>query len=187
MTSEEMDLEEQERQITKATQILTKQFVKVNKELKDGVGESHCPDAGAREKLREIYRREEPPEREAYLETLRAVLEVLEHGAARLTGPRIRTGGRAGSCCWTAGFRRSWCLTCTPGWISSSACWPTRRRRAGRRMDLLAEGRLQIVCLGDGVHSEGRAARRWRAALEEFQEEYRVQTAWTRRCGKASG
>jgi hypothetical protein len=28
-----MDLEEQERQITKATQILTKQFVNVNKDL----------------------------------------------------------------------------------------------------------------------------------------------------------
>ena len=33
VTSEEMDLEEQEKQITKATQILTKQFVDVNKEL----------------------------------------------------------------------------------------------------------------------------------------------------------
>jgi hypothetical protein len=33
VTSEDMDLEEQERQITKATQILTKQFVEVNKEL----------------------------------------------------------------------------------------------------------------------------------------------------------
>ncbi len=33
VTSEDMDLEEQEKQITKATQILTKQFVDVNKEL----------------------------------------------------------------------------------------------------------------------------------------------------------
>ena len=33
VTMEDMDLEEQERQITKATQILTKQFVEVNKEL----------------------------------------------------------------------------------------------------------------------------------------------------------
>ena len=33
VTSDDMDLEEQERQITKATQILTKQFVDVNKEL----------------------------------------------------------------------------------------------------------------------------------------------------------
>jgi hypothetical protein len=33
VTSEDMDLEAQEQQITKATQILTKQFVEVNKEL----------------------------------------------------------------------------------------------------------------------------------------------------------
>jgi hypothetical protein len=33
VTSEDLDLEQQERQITKATQILTKQFVEVNKEL----------------------------------------------------------------------------------------------------------------------------------------------------------
>src|SRR5208337_615605 len=33
VTMEDMDIEEQERQITKATQILTKQFVEVNKNL----------------------------------------------------------------------------------------------------------------------------------------------------------
>ena len=33
VTVDDLDLEEQERQITKATQILTKQFVEVNKEL----------------------------------------------------------------------------------------------------------------------------------------------------------
>jgi len=48
----------------------------------------------------------------------------------------------------------------------------------GRKtIDLLEEGRLQIVCLGDGVHSEGRAARRWRTAMHEFQEEYRVHAS----------
>lgn len=36
VTSEELDLEEQERLITKATEVLTREFVKVNKELKDG-------------------------------------------------------------------------------------------------------------------------------------------------------
>ena len=36
VTSEELDLEEQERLITKATEVLTQEFVKVNKELEDG-------------------------------------------------------------------------------------------------------------------------------------------------------
>src|SRR5208337_3576202 len=33
VTAEELDLDEQERQISKSTEILTKEFVKVNKEL----------------------------------------------------------------------------------------------------------------------------------------------------------
>jgi len=34
--------------------------------------------------------------------------------------------------------------------------------------DALAEGRIQILCLGDGFHAEGRARARWKAAFEEF-------------------
>jgi hypothetical protein len=40
-------------------------------------------------------------------------------------------------------------------------------------VERLAGGELQIVCLGDGFHAEGRAARRWREALKEFQAGYR--------------
>ena len=40
-------------------------------------------------------------------------------------------------------------------------------------IELLRSGRIQMVCLGDGVHAEGRASRRWRAALAEFQDGYR--------------
>lgn len=40
-------------------------------------------------------------------------------------------------------------------------------------LELLRAGQVQVVCLGDGVHAEGRAARRWRSALEEFQDGYR--------------
>jgi hypothetical protein len=40
-------------------------------------------------------------------------------------------------------------------------------------LDRLAAGRLQILCLGDGFHAEGRAAARWQAALEEFKGGYR--------------
>jgi hypothetical protein len=40
-------------------------------------------------------------------------------------------------------------------------------------LERLASGRLQIVCLGDGFHAEGRAVRRWKAALEEFKGGYK--------------
>jgi hypothetical protein len=43
----------------------------------------------------------------------------------------------------------------------------------GRALDRLAAGQLQILCLGDGFHAEGRAAVRWQAALEEFKGGYR--------------
>ena len=39
--------------------------------------------------------------------------------------------------------------------------------------DLLAAGKLQILCLGDGFHAESRAIRRWRSAFKEFTGSYR--------------
>jgi hypothetical protein len=39
-------------------------------------------------------------------------------------------------------------------------------------IDLLASGAIQVVCLGDGLHAEGRAAQRWRAGLEEYAGGY---------------
>ncbi|KPJ81225.1 MAG: hypothetical protein AMS17_19790, partial [Spirochaetes bacterium DG_61] len=35
-------------------------------------------------------------------------------------------------------------------------------------LQLLATDMLQIVCVGDGFHAEGRAAERWAGAYEEY-------------------
>ena len=35
-------------------------------------------------------------------------------------------------------------------------------------IEMLGAGQVQVVCLGDGIHAEGRAERRWRAAQAEF-------------------
>jgi hypothetical protein len=43
-------------------------------------------------------------------------------------------------------------------------------------LQLLAAGRIQVVCLGDGVHAEARAAWRWDAAMREFRRGYRRRT-----------
>ncbi|HEQ72649.1 MAG TPA: hypothetical protein ENN69_09185, partial [Spirochaetia bacterium] len=40
-------------------------------------------------------------------------------------------------------------------------------------LELLEQGLLQIVCLGDGFHAEGRRAARWKHAFEEFRDGYR--------------
>jgi hypothetical protein len=36
----------------------------------------------------------------------------------------------------------------------------------------LADGRLQVVCVGDGFHAEARAAQRWKLALDEYENDY---------------
>jgi hypothetical protein len=41
-------------------------------------------------------------------------------------------------------------------------------------IEMLREGRVQVVCLGDGIHAEGRAERRWRTAQGEFLDGYRT-------------
>lgn len=38
---------------------------------------------------------------------------------------------------------------------------------------LLSRGELQVVCVGDGFHAEGRAAQRWQLAYDEFKENYK--------------
>ena len=40
----------------------------------------------------------------------------------------------------------------------------------------LAAGSVQIVCVGDGFHAEGRAADRWRSAFAEFRKSYKKHT-----------
>ena len=39
-------------------------------------------------------------------------------------------------------------------------------------LEKLALNLVQIVCVGDGVHSESRAAKRWTAAFEEYKNGY---------------
>jgi hypothetical protein len=40
-------------------------------------------------------------------------------------------------------------------------------------IDLLSRGEVQVVCVGDGFHAEGRAAQRWQLAYDEFKGNYK--------------
>jgi hypothetical protein len=128
------------------------------------------------ERLLEIYHRREPPEREAYLENLLEVLEVLgtEPEGVRPADPDWRPGGLV---LLDQGLPTIVVpdLHARMDFFLSVLAYEAEEGR--KTIDLLEEGRLQIVCLGDGVHSEGRAARRWRTAMDEFQEEYRVHAS----------
>jgi hypothetical protein len=43
----------------------------------------------------------------------------------------------------------------------------------GPLIRMLEQNRIQVVCVGDGFHAEGRAADRWRCAFDEFSRKYR--------------
>ena len=40
-------------------------------------------------------------------------------------------------------------------------------------LSLLSRGEVQVVCVGDGFHAEGRAARRWQLAYNEYKGNYK--------------
>jgi len=44
-------------------------------------------------------------------------------------------------------------------------------------LERLLAGNLQVLCVGDGFHSESRGAERWREAWEEYQEGFRTHRA----------
>lgn len=44
-------------------------------------------------------------------------------------------------------------------------------------IDGLLSGGLQVLCVGDGFHSESRGAKRWKASWEEYRDGYRKHAA----------
>jgi len=124
-------------------------------------------------RLGEIFRRSGPPEALSCGEVIAGALEALQ-----TESPRIRPADDNG--------RPGGLVLLDPG--LSTIVVPDLHARmdfflgvlgyqaeeGSRTLDLLEEGRLQVVCLGDGVHAEGRAAQRWQAAQAEFLDTYRT-------------
>ena len=54
-------------------------------------------------------------------------------------------------------------------------------------MEALEKGKLQILCLGDGFHAEGRAAGRWQAAYGEFLDGFRERAAMDAEMAESMG
>ncbi len=51
-----------------------------------------------------------------------------------------------------------------------------RRVEGGTVMEGLSSKELQVVCVGDGVHAEKRAARRWLDAYKEYKNDYSARS-----------
>ncbi len=123
------------------------------------------------QRLREIFERGTIPEAQELEETVRGAVSVLASEPVDARPPD--SSGRPG------------------GWVLLKRDIPTiivpdiharmdfflgimeyRAEPDARAIDLLADGRLQMVCVGDGVHAESRALKRWKAAHKEFQDGY---------------
>ena len=120
-------------------------------------------------RLSEIYRAGGPPEAQPYAALLAETLSVYgqERAAIRPADEAGRPGGLV--------FLDPRLPTIVVPDIHARmdfflAVLAHEAEEGCRVIELLESGRLQVVCLGDGVHAEGRASRRWHAALEEFQD-----------------
>jgi len=46
-------------------------------------------------------------------------------------------------------------------------------------LEFLRDNEIQLVCIGDGMHAESRAIKRWKMAFEEFKKDFRVKKNMT--------
>ncbi len=123
-------------------------------------------------RLQEILHGERPPEEEDLRDTISRALQVLaaEPGALRPWDLDGKPGG-------LVLLHKDIPTVIVPDLHARMDFFLSvleARDEGGRSaLDLMSAGSLQMVCVGDGVHAEARAALRWKAALREFQEGYR--------------
>ena len=127
--------------------------------------------AALRRRLGEIFHLEAPPEPGGYRQTLRAALDVLDHEPSWLRPPDRQ--GRPGGLVMLDPALPTIVVPDLHARMDFFLCVLGYEAEPGlTALDLLSQGRLQIVCLGDGVHAEGRASGRWRSAREEYEEDF---------------
>lgn len=130
--------------------------------------------AGVRERLRAITGSLSLPQHDALVLELDALVSALETEPALY---RPRSGGKAGGLIdFTDAARRAVPTVVVPDlharwyfllhlleFTPPSLCGPGRSV-----LDLLAEGRLRVVCMGDYFHSEARGYERWLRAYSDW-------------------
>jgi len=123
------------------------------------------------ERLERIFRRKNRPEASDYLRKLIEVNQILdeEPDSYRLGTPEGRPGG-------IIRLNQELPTVIVPDLHARMDFFLSvlhhRTTNPSKVLDLLVSEKLQIVCVGDGFHAEGRAAERWRAALQEYIKGY---------------
>jgi hypothetical protein len=123
-------------------------------------------------KLIEIYQRKIPPEPEEYLRLLERAQLVLDG-----EGPEIRpqsSSGLPGGIVYLKGDTPTIIVPDIHARIDFFLAILLKENENGmNNLQMLASNMLQIVCVGDGFHAEGREASRWERAYEEYADDYK--------------
>ncbi len=121
-------------------------------------------------KLTEIYNRDTLPGRDAYLNKLSLVTDILKNEDEN-SRPGDQKGNPGGII-----YLKKLSTVIVPDLHARTGLLPALLdfNKGGdfNVLDRLASGDLQIVCVGDGFHAEARAVRRWEEAFEEFEGGY---------------
>lgn len=123
-------------------------------------------------KLIEIYRRETLPEADKYLALIERVQSVLDSEDADIR-PKS-SSGLPGGIVYLKEDIPTIIVPDLHARIDFLLTILLRKNENGlSTLQLLATDMLQIVCVGDGFHAEGRAAERWAGAYEEYADGYK--------------
>lgn len=124
-----------------------------------------------KKRLLEIYARKNPPECDKFHKLLKKVNETLS-GEDPDQRPRDASGRPGGVIYLVPGITTIIVPDIHARMELVLNVLLYEDRHGHSNLDKLSLGELQVVCVGDGVHAEGRAAERWASALEEFKEDF---------------
>ncbi|AEJ61721.1 hypothetical protein Spith_1457 [Spirochaeta thermophila DSM 6578] len=126
--------------------------------------------------LDQIRVRDGLPERDAYLALVEESLSLLE-GEPPVYRPRDVEGRSGGLVYLDPELPTVIVPDLHARYDFFHALMHARLLGAGRVGEMLEEGRIQVLCLGDGFHSERRGRERWKEAFDEYATAFRVRKA----------
>lgn len=144
--------------------------------MMNSVPERESSVEAVQSRLIAIFRRNAPPEPQQYIELLEKASFVLlnEDEAMR---PRDESGLPGG----IVYLKRDISTVIVPDiharidFLISVLFWEFEESKS--ILCGLREGAVQLVCVGDGFHAEGRAVERWKRALDEYEQGYKERQA----------
>ncbi|MBN1798566.1 MAG: metallophosphoesterase [Spirochaetales bacterium] len=137
-------------------------------------GEENGPITALHERLKKIYTRTTPPNGNEYLKLVYNINRVLENEDESIRPKDAR--GKAGG---IIHLKKDIPTLIMPDlharmeFLLSTMLYSDESGVSV--LQKLALNQLQVVCVGDGFHAEGRKADRWKKAFDEFQNLYQTR------------